>query len=100
MLTRGIQSNISAALLTLLLAIPSSSDARLQQGAGAPAGPADLPEIHLGKGYEALKQDRYDVAISEFRAALKLDHTLVLRAQFPLAVALFESHQPEEARRE
>jgi tetratricopeptide (TPR) repeat protein len=60
----------------------------------------DTLEAHLGKGYDALKQDRYDVAVSEFRAALALDPTLVLRARFPLAVALFESHQSDQARRE
>jgi protein O-GlcNAc transferase len=60
----------------------------------------DTPEAHLGKGYDALKQDMYEVAVSEFRAALQLDPSLVLRARFPLAVALFESHKSEEARRE
>jgi tetratricopeptide (TPR) repeat protein len=57
-------------------------------------------ESHLGRGYEALKQDRYQVAEEEFRAALALDSSLVLRAQFPLAVALFEEHKSAEARRE
>jgi tetratricopeptide (TPR) repeat protein len=57
-------------------------------------------EAHLGKGYDALKQDRYEVAAQEFRAALALDPSLVLRAQFPLAVALFEQHKSAEARRE
>ena len=47
-------------------------------------------EIHIGKGYEALKNDRYEEAVSEFRAALSIDPKLVLRARFPLAVALFE----------
>jgi tetratricopeptide (TPR) repeat protein len=61
---------------------------------------ADTPEAHLGKGYDALRQDQYDVAVSEFRAALQLDPSLVLRARFPLAVALFELHKPDEARRE
>jgi len=67
-----------------------------------PANPAsrDLPETHLGKGYEALKQERYDVAEEEFRAALALDPKLTLRARFPLAVSLFELHKPDEARRE
>ena len=60
----------------------------------------DTPEAHLGKGYDALKQDMYEVAVSEFRAALQLDPGLVLRARFPLAVALFELHKPDEARRE
>src|ERR1022692_4102439 len=68
----------------------------------SPAAPVagDTPEAHLGKGYDALKQDMYEVAVSEFRAALELDPSLVLRARFPLAVALFESHKSEEAHRE
>jgi tetratricopeptide (TPR) repeat protein len=71
-------------------------------GAGQPAKPPwkNTPEAHMGKGYDALKNDRYDVAAAEFRAALRLDPKLVLRARFPLAVALFELHKPVEARRE
>jgi tetratricopeptide (TPR) repeat protein len=61
---------------------------------------ADSAETHLGKGYDALKQDRYEMAAQEFRAALALDPSLVLRAEFPLAVALFEQHKSAEARRE
>jgi protein O-GlcNAc transferase len=57
-------------------------------------------EPHLGKGYDALKQDRYDEAVNEFRAALSLDSTLTLRARFPLAVALFEMKKFDEARHE
>src|ERR1700682_2838936 len=60
----------------------------------------DIVEAHLGKGYDALKQDRYDLAANEFRAALDLDPKLVLRARFPLAVALFELHKSDESRRE
>lgn len=63
----------------------------------------NIPEstrAHLGKGYDSLKQDRYEEAAEEFRAALAADPTLTLRARFPLAVALFESHKPEEARHE
>jgi Flp pilus assembly protein TadD len=71
-------------------------------GQSEPAFPsaAETPEAHLGKGYDALKQDQYEMAIAEFRAALQLDPTLVLRARFPLAVALFELHRSEDARRE
>src|SRR5689334_16805738 len=57
-------------------------------------------DSHVGAGYEALKQDRYEDAMREFRAALALDPTLVERAQFPLGVALFESHQYSDARKE
>jgi len=66
----------------------------------AKAAPKETPDAHLGKGYDALKQDRYDVAAAEFRAALLIDPKLTLRARFPLAVALFESHQAGEARKE
>jgi tetratricopeptide (TPR) repeat protein len=82
--------------IVLLLAVLAVTTAASQQ---KPAT-ADTPEAHLGKGYDALKQDRYDAAVSEFRAALALDPKLVLRARFPLAVALFESHNSDEARRE
>ena len=58
------------------------------------------PEMHLGKGYDALRQGRYDEAVSEFQAALRLDPKLVMRARFPLAVALFELKQSAAARRE
>jgi tetratricopeptide (TPR) repeat protein len=67
-----------------------------------PAAPQtqDTAEAHLGKGYDALKQDRYDAAVIEFRAALRLNPALVMRARFPLAVALFELKQSGDARRE
>ena len=68
-------------------------------GQAAPAA-SDSAESHLGRGYEDLKQDRYQAAEEEFRAALAIDPSLVLRAQFPLAVALFEEHKSAEARRE
>lgn len=58
----------------------------------------EATQAHLGKGYDALKQDRYEEAAQEFQAALAADPSLTLRARFPLAVALFESHKPEEAR--
>ncbi|HEY1262782.1 MAG TPA: tetratricopeptide repeat protein [Terriglobales bacterium] len=73
--------------------------------ASPPATPQTVPasgtvEAHLGKGYEAMKQEQYEAAAAEFRAALALDPTLSLRARFPLAVALFELHKSAEARRE
>jgi len=60
----------------------------------------DAPEAHLGRGYDALKSDRYDEAVTEFREALRLDPALVSRARFPLAVALFEMKESSQARQE
>jgi Flp pilus assembly protein TadD len=60
----------------------------------------DTADAHLGKGYDALRQERYDVAVTEFRAALAIDPKLVMRARFPLAVALFELKESSEARQE
>jgi Flp pilus assembly protein TadD len=61
---------------------------------------AETAEVYLGKGYEALRQERYEAAVSEFRAALRLDPKLVMRARFPLGVALFLLKQTDQARRE
>jgi tetratricopeptide (TPR) repeat protein len=60
----------------------------------------ETAEGHLGRGYDALRQERYEAAAGEFRAALQLDPKLVTRARFPLAVSLFELKQTAEARRE
>jgi tetratricopeptide (TPR) repeat protein len=88
-------------LMALLAAIGVGAGANTSQKALVPqTSAADTPEAHLGKAYDSLKQDRYDEAASEFRAALKLDPTLTLRARFPLAVALFEMKKFDEARQE
>jgi Flp pilus assembly protein TadD len=83
--------------LALLVAGPS---ALAQKKPTQEAASGEIAETHLGKGYDALRQDRYEIAAEEFRAALKLDPSLVEKARFPLAVALFEMHKPDEARRE
>lgn len=57
-------------------------------------------ETHLGKGYDALRNERYEDAAREFHAALAIDPTLVLRARFPLAVALFEQRNYPASRAE
>ena len=62
--------------------------------------PADTPQVHLGAGYEDLKDNRYEAAAREFSAALALDPKLIMQAQFPLAVALFELHQNDASRHE
>ncbi len=83
------------AMLTVYL-----NPTQAQQAKDSTPAAVETVDTHLGKGYDALKQDRYDEAIQEFRIALAADPSLVLRARFPLAVALFESHKTEEARRE
>ena len=94
--TQPLQGPIFVAVLTLVLFLLTNI---LGQTVPATKSP-DTAEAHLGKGYDALKQDRYEVAAAEFRAALAIDPSLVLRAQFPLAVALFEQHKSAEARHE
>ena len=95
---RWLALSLSLAVLTL----SSATLAQVRSSENTPPQTVDLDasEAHVSKGYEALKQSQYDSAIAEFQAALKLDPGLVLRARFPLAVALFESHKPIEARRE
>ncbi len=101
---REIGRRIVVLSATLALLFPglgrSALPAASQEVPGPNATTGETPEAHLGKGYDALKLDRYDVAVSEFRAALEIDPKLVLRARFPLAVALFEQHKSDEARRE
>jgi tetratricopeptide (TPR) repeat protein len=99
--TQRMRRNVAlqAALLVLTAAVCSRAWCQ-QAPAAKPGAKKDTPEAHLGKGYDALKNDRYDVAATEFRAALRLDSKLTLRARFPLAQALFELHKPAEARRE
>jgi Flp pilus assembly protein TadD len=79
---------------------PHSAAVVLAIALAAASQAQDTAEAHLGKGYDALRQDRYDAAVAEFRAALRLDPTLVMRARFPLGVALFELKQSGDARRE
>lgn len=88
--------------IRLMLAVLMLCFATFLQSASQQTAPAatDTPEAHLGRGYDALKQDRYDAAVTEFRAALVADPALSMRARFPLAVALFEMHKSDEARRE
>ena len=91
-----LRTRTSISLIALLLAsiFLAPATAVSQQAAANPT------EAHLSNGYDALKQDRYNVAVDEFRAALALDPSLVLRARFPLAIALFELHKFEDARQE
>jgi protein O-GlcNAc transferase len=86
-------------LLAPLLAVTATS-APSQVGPGAESAHSESPDAHLGRAYQALKDDKYELAATEFRAALKLDPKLTLRARFPLAVALFEMKKTGDARQE
>jgi tetratricopeptide (TPR) repeat protein len=60
---------------------------------------AGTSEAHLGKGYEAVKDERYQVAAEEFQSALALNPRLV-RARYQLAVCWFALGRTQEARQE
>lgn len=86
-------------------AYPCQGKSQSQSVPSAPEEPVSAPvaagvEYHLGRGYADLKDDRYQEAVTEFRAALAMDPKLLLRAGFPLAVALFELRKYGEARTE
>ena len=92
---------VLGALAALAFVAPSAGQAQNSPAdQKAETAPFDSVDAHLGRGYAALKDDRYEEAASQFRAALALDPKLTLRARFPLAVTLFESQKPEEARKE
>ena len=95
---RRLQSWILTFLAGLTLVAFGGTSVKSQAVRAAQAATADSPDAHLGRAYDALRDDRYEVAAAEFRAALKIDPKLTLRARFPLAVALFEMKKPEEAR--
>jgi len=99
-LTPQFKRCIVALVAVLPLVTPAARSLAYQDTSAVKPVTSDTPEAHLGKGYDALKQDRYDAAASEFRAALEIDPKLTLRARFPLAVALFELHKSDEARHE
>jgi Flp pilus assembly protein TadD len=89
--------------LLLLFLLPGSSlgwQASRQNLDSRKGSTGDSLELHLGNGYEGLKQERYEVAEKEFRAALAMDPSLAMRARFPLAVALFEQRKSVQSRRE
>jgi len=76
--------------LALLGGIPPlAQGAPLERGSAQETAPDT--DAHLGKAYEAMRNERYDDAVREFRTALAIDATLAMRARFPLAIALFET---------
>jgi len=83
----------------LFVTLPSIAQDAGKEGS-KPQITTESAELHLGRGYEAMRNERYGEAIQEFRAALALDSTLVMRARFPLAVALFEQRNYPASRAE
>jgi Flp pilus assembly protein TadD len=61
--------------------------------------PINTVAAHLGKGYELVKDERYQEAATEFQAALVLDPNHA-RARYQLAVCWFASFRFPEARSE
>src|SRR5262249_26302574 len=94
---RIVLRSLSLATCVLIALLGKSPAQSAQAPESSSTGNA---EAHLGKGYDALKEDQYEVAASEFRVALAIDPKLTLRARFPLGVALFDMHKRDEARRE
>ena len=95
------RTQLRVALLVALLAVGGKGSQTLGQNPPEQKSTgADIAEAHLGRGYDALTLHRYEVAVSEFRSALQVNSHLVLKARFPLAIALFEMDKFDEARRE
>src|SRR5512146_1130733 len=63
-----IPGTVRRAILLLSLAVALLAGRASSQQ--TQAGPPGQAEAHLAKGYDALKEDRYTVAVDEFRAAL------------------------------
>lgn len=95
----AIPLSIFLFLQTPLIAFPSLAQDAAKAGSQAQVA-APSAELHLGKGYEAMRNERYGEAVQEFRAALAIDATLVMRARFPLAVALYEQRNYPASRAE
>jgi Flp pilus assembly protein TadD len=83
-----------------LLAATTNQTAVGQQAPHTDDGSGESLEAHVAKGHTALLENKNNEAATEFRAALRLDPTLVLPARYPLAVALFQMNQYDEARKE
>ena len=101
MVTRmpGIYLGLTAALSCLLL-LGLNVDARATPSQSQEGGPPEkTAEAHLGRGYEAVKDERYPEAAKEFQAALALNPGLV-RARYQLAVCWFALGKAPEAREE
>jgi Tfp pilus assembly protein PilF len=70
-------------LSSLLLGTSLLAQTASQTVASPKVSASEAAEVHPGKAYESLKQERYEDAAAEFRAALEIDPALVMRARFP-----------------
>lgn len=99
---------VPGAVMVLLFVAPAGASFPVHQAqpAGSSTSSGEIAnnrgeaEPHLGKGYDDLKNERFEDAVREFRAALALDPSLVMRARFPLAVALYQLRLLDDAHRE
>jgi hypothetical protein len=95
----AIPLSIFLFLQGLLITLPAIAQEPGKE-ASKPEVTSQSAELHLGKGYEAMRNERYAEAVQEFRAALAIDSTLVMRARFPLGVALYEQRNYPASRAE
>ena len=73
-MTQPLPLTSTAAVLLALMLVTGGGPSAASQAVPAtkPAAP-DTPDAHLGRGYDALRDDKYEIAVTEFRTALKLD---------------------------
>ncbi len=89
---------VASTIFSLALALGGKLIAVTPQESLPPARP-DTAEAHVGRGYDALKDERYQEAAKEFQAALALDPGLS-GARYQLAVCWFALGNMPEARKE
>ncbi len=98
--SRRLKLGLPVVAIAFILApgLAGGAGAPTLQQSSPPAKP-DSAEAHVGRGYDALKDERYQEAAKEFRAALALNPDLT-RARYQLAVCWFALGNTQEARRE
>jgi tetratricopeptide (TPR) repeat protein len=86
-----------ALLLFLIALVPRISSGYAP--APPPALQANTPDVHVGRGYDAVKDERYEKAAAEFQTALALDPRLD-RARYQLALCYLALGRLQDARKE
>ena len=98
-LRRSGAAAFSLAGIIMALSFPGFAQS-VEDNKSASGASKETPELHLARGHDDLKTNRYEAAVREFQAALALDPHLTVRARFPLAVALFSIQDREQSRSE